>query len=99
VKDRKYVTVHLESVAAGESSTSAVAKNLLRKLICFKFLYELHFLFDYIVILKRPSLWFQTKQLFLRTTELHVKKTMASTESLKLSPQDNRKRYLASTLS
>jgi hypothetical protein len=86
VNDWKYVTVYLESVAAEEGSASAIAKNLLRKLTILKFIYVLHFLLDYLVILKNLSLLFQREQIFLCTTELNVKNVMAPIESLKLSP-------------
>jgi hypothetical protein len=67
--------------------------DLLTKLPDFKTVYVLHFLFNYLVILKNLSFSF-IEQLFLSTTEPHVKNTMASTESLA-----NMKRDLLPTLS
>jgi hypothetical protein len=65
VKNRKYVTVHLKSVAAEEGSTSASAKNVLRTLTGFKFVYMLHFLLEYPVVLMKLYLLFERKQLSL----------------------------------
>jgi hypothetical protein len=67
-------------------STSAVAINLLRKLTDFKFGYMLHLLLGYVVILKNLFLLFQRERLFLSTTDVHMKNTMASTKSLYLIP-------------
>jgi hypothetical protein len=86
VKDWKCVTVHLESVVAEEGNASFVAKNLIRKLTNFKFVYMIYFLLDYLVIFKNLSQLFQGEQLFLSTVVLHAKNTVASVESLKLSP-------------
>jgi hypothetical protein len=75
VKDLKCVTVHLESLAAEKDSVSAVAKGLLQKFTDFKFIHMLHFLLDYLGILKNLSLLFQREQLFVSTIELHLKNT------------------------
>ncbi|XP_073537153.1 zinc finger protein 862-like [Phyllobates terribilis] len=66
VKDWKCVTIHLESVAAEKDSASAAAHGLLRKLTDFKFVHMLHFLLDYLEILKNLSLIFQREELFFK---------------------------------
>jgi hypothetical protein len=52
----------------------------------FKFVYMIHFLLDYLVVVKNLSQLFQGEQLFLSTVVLHAKNTVALVESLKLSP-------------
>ncbi|XP_040177111.1 zinc finger protein 862-like [Rana temporaria] len=94
VKDWKCVTVHLESVAAEKDSASAVARGLLKKLTDFKFVHMLHFLLDYLEIIKNLSLLFQREELFLSTIELHVKNTICSLKSLKDVPKQHEERFL-----
>lgn len=89
--------MHLESAAAEESSASAVVKNLLRKPTHLKFVYMLHFLLDYLVNTQELLPFVSKEQLFLSTTELHVKNTMASIESLKLCPGQYEEKFITKT--
>ena len=91
VRDWKCVTMLLWSVTAKEGSTSAVARNLLRKLTSFKFVYTQHLLLHYSVILKNLSLLYQWEQLLLTANELHVKNTMAPITSFKMNKSVNKK--------
>ncbi|XP_070587501.1 zinc finger protein 862-like [Erythrolamprus reginae] len=97
VKDWKCVTIHLESVAAEKDSASAAAHGLLRKLTDFKFVHMLHFLLDYLEILKNLSLIFQREELFLSTIELHVKSTISTINSLRDAPKQHEARFVSGT--
>jgi hypothetical protein len=97
VKDWKCVTVHLESLAAGKDRAAAEAKGLLRNLTDFKFMHMLHFLLDYLGILKNLSLLFHREQLFVSTIKLRVKKTVTLLESLKCNPGQNEGRFITNT--
>jgi hypothetical protein len=60
VTDWKSLIVHLESIVATEKcNITAVADGLLKNLKDFKFIYMIHFLVDYVCILKSLSLLFQ----------------------------------------
>jgi hypothetical protein len=57
VLDWKSVTVHLKSIVATEKSNiTPVAKGLLKKLKDFKLVYMIHFVVDYLCILKNLSI-------------------------------------------
>jgi hypothetical protein len=51
----------------------------------------------YLRILKNLSLLFQREQLFVSTTELHVKNTVTLLESLKCNPGQNKGRFITNT--
>jgi hypothetical protein len=60
VTDWKSVIVHLESTVATEKGNiTAVAKGFFEEAENFKFVYMIHFIVDYLCILKRLSLLFK----------------------------------------
>jgi hypothetical protein len=68
VTDWKSVIIHLESIVATEKrNINAGAKGHLKKLKDFKFVYMIHFLVDYLCILKSLSVLFQKQEVLGRT--------------------------------
>jgi hypothetical protein len=66
VTDWKSVIVHLESIVATEKGDNiAGAKGLLKKLQDLKFVYVIHFLVDYLCILKSLSVLCQKQGILI----------------------------------
>jgi hypothetical protein len=96
--DWKILIVHLESIVATEKGNiTAVAKGLLKKLKGFKFVYMIHFIVDYLCILKRLSLLFQKQDILISTVQLHVENTVAALTSLKKVPGLHKQKFLSNT--
>jgi hypothetical protein len=89
VREWKCVTMLLWCVTAKEGSASAIARNLPWKLTSFKFVYKVHLLLNYPVILKNHSILCQWEQLLLSANKLHVKNTMSPIKSFKISRSVN----------
>jgi hypothetical protein len=88
------VSQHTWKVSCRRRQYSAVAKNLPKKLTDSEFVYMIRFLLGYPIILKNLSILFQREQPSLTTTELHLKNTTASTESLIFSPWQYKERLI-----
>ncbi|XP_053544659.1 zinc finger protein 862 isoform X2 [Bombina bombina] len=95
--DWKCVVVHLESVVVVDDGASSVASDLLKKMTNFKFVQMLHFLLDYLGIIKNLSLLFQREGLFLSSVQLHIKNTIASLQSLKDTPGEHEEKLISKT--
>jgi hypothetical protein len=98
VTDWKSVIVHHESIVPTEKGNiTAAAKELLKKLKDCKFVYMIHFIVDYLCILKSLSHLFQKQDILISTVQIHVENTVAALTSLKKVPGLHEQKFLCNT--
>jgi hypothetical protein len=98
VTDWKSVIVYLESIVATEKGDIADAKGLLKKLQDLKFVYVIHFLVDYLCILKSLSILCQKQGILISTVQHHVENTVAALTLLKTVPSLHAQKLLVTHL-